>query len=238
MFLIGDLQSLEFLTRLDPSCSAVLGHHWLAKYNPQIDWKLGHISFKTQGIDVGPQADPSEPSVSAQRASTSQPNRSTPTNLPNPSNPPARPHISIVKPKEFLRALRANEASAPYVAYLRATKSRPSTTSNKPTSPPDVDTDTSRIPSEYHDYLDVFSKSKADQLPEHRPYDHSIVLEDGETPPMGPIYSLSEVELTTLREFIQENLQKGYIRPSKSPCGAPVLFDKKKDGSLRLCVDY
>ena len=91
---------------------------------------------------------------------------------------------------------------------------------------------------EYHDYLDVFSKIKADQLPEHRPYDHSIVLEDGETPPMGPIYSLSEVELTTLWEFIQENLQKGYIHPSKSPCGTPVLFDKKKDGSLRICVDY
>src|SRR5467141_3268858 len=239
MFPMGDLQSLEFLlTCLDLSCSAVLGHRWLAKYNPEIDWKLGHISFKTQGIDVGPQADPSEPSVSAQRASTSPPNQSTPTNLLNPSDPPACPHISIVKPKEFLRALRANEASAPYVAYLHATKSRPSTTSNKPMSPPDVDTDTSRIPSEYHDYHNVFSKSKADQLPEHRPHDHSIGLEDGETPPMGPIYSLSEVELTTLREFIQENLQKGYIHPSKSPCGAPVLFDKKKDGSLRLCIDY
>src|SRR5882672_6478977 len=76
MFPTGDLQSLEFLlTCLDPSCSAVLGHHWLAKYNPQIDWKLGHISFKTQGIDVGPQADPSEPSVSAQCASTCPPNQ-------------------------------------------------------------------------------------------------------------------------------------------------------------------
>src|SRR5467141_1215477 len=213
MFPTGDLQSLEFLlTHLDLSCSAVLGHHWLAKYNPQIDWNLGHISFKTQGIDVGPQADPSEPSVSAQCASTSPPNQSTPTNLPKPSDPPGHPHISIVKPKDFLQALRANKASAPYVTYLHTTKSQPSTTSNKLTSNSDVDTDTSRIPSEYHNYLDVFSKSKADQLPEHRPYDHSIVLEDGETPPMGPIYSLSEVELTTLREFIQENLQKGYIQ--------------------------
>src|SRR5882672_4719771 len=233
MFPTGDLQSLEFLlTHLDPSCSAVLGPHWLAKYNPQIDWKLGHILLKTQGIDVGPQVDPSEPSVSAQCAPTSPPNWSIPTNPQNPSDAPTRPHISIVKPKEFLRALCANEASAPYVAYLCATKSRPTTTLNKLTSFPDADTDMSRIPSEYHDYLDVFSKSKADQLPKHQPYDHSIVLEDGEMPPMGPIYSLSEVELTTLQEFIQENLQKVYIHPSKSPCSAPVLFDKKKDGSL------
>src|SRR5467141_3180602 len=106
MFPTGDLQSLEFLlTRLDPSCSAVLGHRWLAKYNPQIDWKLGHISFKTQGIYVGPQADPSEPSVSAQHAPTSPPNWSTPTNPPNHSDTPTRPHISIVKPKEFLQEL-------------------------------------------------------------------------------------------------------------------------------------
>jgi len=45
-------------------------------------------------------------------------------------------------------------------------------------------------------------------------------------------------DVTTLREFIDENTRTGLIRPSKSPCGAPVLFVKKKDGSLRLCVDY
>ena len=119
MFLTGDLESLEFLlTHLDLLFSAVLGHHWLSKYNPQIDWQLGHISFKTQGIDVGPQADQSEPSVSAQCASTCLPSWSTPTNPQKSSDPPTHPHISIVKPKEFLHALHANTASAPYVTYL------------------------------------------------------------------------------------------------------------------------
>ena len=42
----------------------------------------------------------------------------------------------------------------------------------------------------------------------------------------------------TLKEYINENLEKGFIRPSESPAGYPVLFQKKKDGSLRLCVDY
>ncbi|KAJ8457717.1 hypothetical protein ONZ51_g11357 [Trametes cubensis] len=50
--------------------------------------------------------------------------------------------------------------------------------------------------------------------------------------------TLSKLELDTLREYIDENLRSGFIRPSNSPCGAPVLFVKKKDGSLRLCVDY
>ena len=52
------------------------------------------------------------------------------------------------------------------------------------------------------------------------------------------MYSLSQVELEALRKFIDENLASGMIRPTRSPYGAPVLFVKKKDGSLRLCVDY
>ncbi|CDO69315.1 hypothetical protein BN946_scf184976.g34 [Trametes cinnabarina] len=98
--------------------------------------------------------------------------------------------------------------------------------------------DLSGVPPEYHEFADVFSKKKADTLPEHRPYDLKITLEEGKVPPLGPIYSLSQVELDTLREYIEENLRSGFIRPSNSPCGAPVLFVKKKDGSLRLCVDY
>jgi hypothetical protein len=49
---------------------------------------------------------------------------------------------------------------------------------------------------------------------------------------------LSEPELVALRTYIDENLANGFIRHSKSPAGAPILFVKKKDGSLRLCVDY
>ena len=49
---------------------------------------------------------------------------------------------------------------------------------------------------------------------------------------------MSEIELKAVREYIKENTQKGYIRPSTSPAGYPVLFVPKKDGSLRLCVDY
>jgi hypothetical protein len=52
------------------------------------------------------------------------------------------------------------------------------------------------------------------------------------------MYSLSQSELGALREFIEEHLRIGFIRPSKSPHGAPILFIRKKDGSLRLCVDF
>ena len=56
--------------------------------------------------------------------------------------------------------------------------------------------------------------------------------------PWGPIYNLSPVELETLREYIDENLGNGFIRHFRSPAGAPIFFVKKKNGSLRLVVDY
>src|SRR5579859_3085923 len=57
-------------------------------------------------------------------------------------------------------------------------------------------------------------------------------------PMHGKLYNMSETELQTLREYIDNMVDKGFIRSSHSPVGAPVLFVKKKDGSLRLCVDY
>jgi hypothetical protein len=94
------------------------------------------------------------------------------------------------------------------------------------------------IPAEYQDYADVFSKTEAHKLPEHRPYDLSIPLQEGTAPPLLPVYNLSPLELDVLRKYIDENLRKGFIRHSQSPAGAPILFVKKADGSLRLCVDY
>ncbi|MBW0560856.1 hypothetical protein O181_100571 [Austropuccinia psidii MF-1] len=93
------------------------------------------------------------------------------------------------------------------------------------------------VPSAYSQYLYVFSKLKAEKLPPHHTCDHYIELE-GSLPPVGVIYSLSNQESDTLRAYISENVEKGFILPSSSSTGAPVLFVKKKGGGLHLCVDY
>lgn len=95
------------------------------------------------------------------------------------------------------------------------------------------------VPSEYHEFLDVFSKVRAERLPPHRPYDHSIDLVDGvDLPTVGPIYSTSAAESSALKAEINSLLSKGFIRTSTAPIGAPVLFVKKKDLELRMCIDY
>src|SRR5258705_13301652 len=94
------------------------------------------------------------------------------------------------------------------------------------------------ILAKYHEFRDVFSGEKAGTLTPHRPYDLQINVEEGVKPVHGPIYSLSPLELVALREFLEEHTRNGFICPSKSPWGSPILFIKKKDGSLRLCMDF
>ena len=68
--------------------------------------------------------------------------------------------------------------------------------------------------------------------------EHAIELEKSKQPLFGPIYSLGPIELETLKTYIKINLANGFIRPFKSSAGAPILFDKKPNRSLRFYVDY
>jgi len=98
--------------------------------------------------------------------------------------------------------------------------------------------DLSSVPEEYHEYTDVFSKSKTETLTPYCPYDLWIELENDSHPLVGTIYSLSKFEQEALKEFIDENLMNRFICSTSSPHEVPVLFIKKKDGSLWLCVDF
>jgi len=71
--------------------------------------------------------------------------------------------------------------------------------------------DLSNVPFEYHKFADIFSKTKAKTLPPHHCYDLKINLEEGAQPLVGPIYSLSASEQEALKEFIEENLNTGFI---------------------------
>ena len=68
--------------------------------------------------------------------------------------------------------------------------------------------------------------------------DHEIELKLKTTPKFYPIYKLIETENLALQEFIKKNLRKGYIKPLKSLAGYPVLFILKKNGKLKMCINY
>ncbi|CAG8679283.1 10016_t:CDS:2 [Cetraspora pellucida] len=92
------------------------------------------------------------------------------------------------------------------------------------------------VPEKYQEFSDVFSEKEAYKLPKNRQYDCAIDLLPDMQPPWGLIYELSTQELETLRGYIEENLEKGFIHHSKSPAGVPVLFywnAYRKMGCLR-----
>jgi len=115
-----------------------------------------------------------------------------------------RPNIAIIGAAAFLRA---SKLPGSHNFELCLCSSGIQANSTKLAETPDL----SNVPSEYHEFADIFSKTKAEVLPPHCPYDLKINLEGGAQPPVGPIYSLSASEQEALKEFIEENLNTGFI---------------------------
>ena len=85
-----------------------------------------------------------------------------------------------------------------------------------------------KVSAKYSDFVDVFSPDLASEPLKHTGInDHAIKLINGQQPPYGPIYSLKLVELETLKAYIETNLANGFIKPSKSSAGTPILFDRR-----------
>ncbi|GJU50247.1 putative reverse transcriptase domain-containing protein [Tanacetum coccineum] len=87
------------------------------------------------------------------------------------------------------------------------------------------------------EFQDVFPE-ELPGIPPIRDVEFNIELIPGAEPISKAPYRMAPIELKELKDQLQELLERGFIRPSVSPWGAPVLFVKKKDGSMRLCIDY
>ncbi|XP_051727379.1 differentially expressed in FDCP 8 homolog isoform X1 [Ctenopharyngodon idella] len=94
------------------------------------------------------------------------------------------------------------------------------------------------IPSCYQELQEVFSKTRATQLPPHRPWDCAIDLLPNAIPPKSKVCPLSRPESQAMEEYIEEALNSSFIRPSTSPAAAGFFFIDKKDGGLHPCIDY
>ena len=145
---------------------------------------------------------------------------------PSPLTPLVAPKVSFVNAAAFARLSKMDNTQV-YQLFLF----------NK-SAPDNALVNMMGVPLDYHDFTNIFSKTRTCTLALHQHYNLKIKLEEGTSPPFGPIYSLSQSELKSLWEFLDEHLVMDFIRPSWSPGRALVLFTCKKDCLLQGCIDF
>ena len=191
------------------SYDIILGIPWLRKWNPHIDWRKGVLTLKDHTTIK------------------------TLASLSWDEDETEHTRVWEINRRKMKRIARSNSDSLRTVWVKPAEQRIMGTTSTD-----EQKTDKVEFPERYKQFKDIFEEHVETTLSQHKSWDHEIKLQEGKEPTYGPIYKLSEYELRVLKEYIEENLKKGFIRPSESSAGYPILFAPKKDGKLRLCVDY
>jgi hypothetical protein len=200
----------------------ILGIDWLQKHNPAINWKQHVVSFRDDFCNKHcVEQCPVRPSLDLSYLSCLSRPELTSDELPEPTaDDYYLCQIFLANLSMQSKSLSVSPVNSHVSLLLQQMETKPT------------------LPEMYSAFESVFEDREPGILPPHRPFDHAIPLEPDAKAPFGPLYTLSQKELESLREYIDDNLKKGFIRRSESPAGAPVLFVPKKDGSLRLCVDY
>ncbi len=197
----------------------ILGIPWLKQENPQINW--------TQGIVL----------VEKENRVLSLPL------VPKGSQKPRIEEINMCSAKQINRWFQKGKIQYAFLGMVREVEEEDQV---QDSSEGDIDVGKllqkdlpPQIKATLEEYADVFPKDLPPGLPPVRMgHEFKIDLEDEVPPIHRPIYKLSPLELEESKKQIEYMLEHGFIRPSQSPYGAPVLFAPKKDGGLRFCIDY
>ena len=214
------LDSLNF-TVVPIRYDLILGKPWLTLANPYIDWRQNVLTFTfLDRLNVwNAFADNLESSISAIDLDES-------------------PDISLISAKQLERECSSPDTDDVFIVSLSCVglySQVPSLSSIDSTSCDEAAVISSSLK---HEFSDVFPDEIPSALPPNRHVDHAIDLVPDATPHSQAPYRMSHIELEELRRQLRVLIDRGFISPSTSPWGAPVLLVKKKNGSMRFCVDY
>ncbi|GJP52310.1 hypothetical protein CLOM_g11436 [Closterium sp. NIES-68] len=152
--------------------------------------------------------------------------------LPQFPSSPSLPTCNLLSARQIKKSLKDPTAQF-FLCYLHQI----SQSLSIPPSPP-VSNDPPEIQQLLSEFKDVFPSDLPPGLPPKRTVDHRICLQPGSEPTVRATYRMSTAELQEVQKQLEELLDKGFIRVSSSPYAAPILFVKKKDGTMRMCIDY
>jgi hypothetical protein len=201
---------------------------WLAAVNPTIDWQREQVTLTRPNGRGAPVV---------VHSVTSTP----------PTGSDAKPPTYVVSQMRAKRLLRKRGTDG-YIVFLKSIEdisvlnnatvqqpagARPPPAPDPPAAAPACDDP--RVQAVLNKYASVFSTPSG--LPPARGEEgHRIELEPGARPPFKPAFRMNSAELAELKRQLQELVEKGWIRPSSSMYGAPVLFVRKANGELRMCI--
>ena len=237
---IGDHheQLLCYLTDI-PRYQIILGDKWLREHNPVIDWQERSITFNSSHCFEKGCLRLGRPCTKHTTSNyTIKPPRASPI------------HVSMISAYAFYRLARRHTHDGFVMLPRDHEKHFSAATTNAITTDDwdsfmkgkkdyTMDELKQRVPAQYHSEIEVFIKQDADKLRSHGPEDHEIRLVEGATPPFARNYKpMSAQELDAVKKYLDEQLAKGFIRPSSSASASPILLVRKPGGGIRVCVDY
>jgi hypothetical protein len=215
---LGDWKcKLDLLVTDVDGYDIIVGKDWLSAYHPDVDWSTNVV--KVRSLDDNSYLV-----------------------LPLAATASSTPRVMLITAQQAARQIRTGERC--FLAMMSAS-SDPADVMHHDDVPfegaPKYVGGSPEFQNELYKMLDEYKDVAAEPVglpPTRFGNDFSIKLQEGAQPAWGPIYKMSPLELQEVKKQLDDLLAKGWIRPSESAYGAPILFVCKKDGSLRICVDY
>jgi len=192
--------------------TVIIEYTWLQKHNPMIDWKTGDIKFTRC---------PRECNVTTKKCKQKKAWAFK-----------YKTSVKEVDEEAKEKECEDNEETEDniYLWVLQHIRKVEKKVEKK--------TDEEMVPPQFHVYLDVFKKAPSEHLLLCKPWDHTINLNPNFVPWKSKLYPMSPMEQQEVRDFIDDQLKKGYIQQTKSPQTSPVFFIPKKDGKKQMVQDY
>ena len=196
----------------------ILGMLWLAHHNPEIDWKTGEVKMTRCLEECGKQWRPMQGKSGWEKQEEEERKEEAEKRKKEKKKKKKQKKGKTMEVRKVAEEWEIwNEEEEVAKSEVEAKK---------------------LVPEKFHRWIKVFGKKQSERMPTRKLWDHAIDVKEGFVPRKGKVYPLSREEREEVREFVKEQLRKGYIRLSKSPQMASVFFVGKKDGKKRMVQDY
>ena len=187
----------------------ILGMPWLACHNPEIDWRTGEVKMMRCPEECEKQWRPVQSKSGWEKQKEVE----------------AKEEVEKKKKQKKGKTVEVQRVVEEWKIWDKEEEAAKSEAEAK-----------KLVPEKFHKWIKVFGKKQSERMLIRKLWNHAIDIEEEFMPRKGKVYPLSREEREEVREFVKEQLRKGYIQPSKSPQTVPVFFVVKKDGKKSVKI--